>query len=55
MISNIESMINRGVNSFKVEGRMRGIYYIATVIHTYRKLIDQIKIILWMKEKLDMP
>lgn len=43
MISNIESMINRGVNSFKVEGRMRGIYYIATVIHTYRKLIDQIK------------
>ena len=43
MISNIESMINRGVNSFKVEGRMRGIYYIATVIHTYRQLIDQIK------------
>ena len=43
MISNIESMINRGVNSFKVEGRMRGIYYIATVIHTYRKLIDQVK------------
>ncbi len=43
MIANIESMINRGVNSFKVEGRMRGIYYIATVIHTYRKLIDQIK------------
>lgn len=43
MISHIESMINRGVNSFKVEGRMRGIYYIATVIHTYRKLIDQIK------------
>ena len=36
-------MINRGVNSFKVEGRMRGIYYIATVIHTYRQLIDQIK------------
>ena len=43
MISNIESMINRGVNSFKVEGRMRGIYYIATVIHTYHQLIDQIK------------
>lgn len=43
MIANIESMINRGVNSFKVEGRMRGIYYIATVIHTYRQLIDQIK------------
>ena len=43
MIANIESMINRGVNSFKVEGRMRGIYYIATIIHTYRQLIDQIK------------
>lgn len=42
MISNIEEMIKVGVNSFKVEGRMRSVYYIATVIHTYRRLIDKI-------------
>ena len=39
----IKDMMQVGVNSFKVEGRMRGIYYIATVILTYRKIIDQIK------------
>ena len=42
LIPHIENMIELGVNSFKVEGRMRGIYYIATVISTYRKLIDKI-------------
>ncbi len=43
MIPYIEKMIQCGVNSLKVEGRMRGIYYIATVIVTYRRLMDQIK------------
>ena len=43
MIPHIKEMIEIGVNSFKVEGRMRGIYYIATVILTYRRLIDKIK------------
>ena len=42
MISNIEEMIKVGVNSFKVEGRMRSIYYIATVIYVYRHLIDKV-------------
>ena len=42
MVSYIQDMIDIGVNSFKVEGRMRSIYYIATVIHTYRRLIDGI-------------
>lgn len=43
LIEYIEDMIESGVNSFKVEGRMRGIYYIATVILTYRRIIDKIK------------
>lgn len=43
MIPYIKEMIDIGVNSFKVEGRMRGIYYIATVILTYRHLVDKIK------------
>lgn len=31
-----------GVNSFKVEGRMRSVYYVASIIMTYRNLIDKI-------------
>ncbi len=42
MVSNIGEMIKVGVNSFKVEGRMRSVYYIATVIYTYRRLIDRV-------------
>ena len=36
----IPDLINIGVKSLKVEGRMRSSYYVATVISTYRKLID---------------
>ncbi len=42
MVSNIKEMIKVGVNSFKVEGRMRSVYYIATVIDVYRHLIDMV-------------
>ena len=38
----IKDLIEIGVSSFKVEGRMRSIYYIATVIKTYRQIIDKI-------------
>ena len=40
MLSCIPDLIDLGVKSFKVEGRMRSIYYIATVISIYRKVID---------------
>ena len=40
MLSCIPELVNLGVKSFKVEGRMRSIYYIATVISIYRKVID---------------
>ena len=42
LIQYISRMIDAGVNSFKVEGRMRGIYYIATVILVYRRVFDLI-------------
>ncbi len=42
LIFHLKELIDLGVNSFKVEGRMRGIYYIATVILCYRKMIDKI-------------
>lgn len=43
MVPYIEDMIAAGVNSFKIEGRMRSIYYVSTVILIYRRLIDKIK------------
>ena len=42
MVEYLEDMINIGIDSFKVEGRMRSVYYIATVIMCYRKIIDGI-------------
>lgn len=39
----LKDMIDIGVNSFKVEGRMRSIYYIATIIYEYHRLLDKIK------------
>ena len=40
MIEKIPEMIELGISSFKIEGRMRSIYYIATVVSAYRKVID---------------
>ena len=41
MLKHIPEMIDMGITSFKIEGRMRSIYYIATVVSTYRKVIDK--------------
>jgi putative protease len=38
----LKDLIDLGANSFKVEGRMRSIYYVASIIMTYRELIDKI-------------
>ena len=40
MAKYIPDLIDIGVRSLKVEGRMRSIYYLATVIGSYRTLID---------------
>lgn len=40
MIPFIKDEIDLGVDSFKIEGRMRSIYYISTVILCYRRMID---------------
>lgn len=40
LINHIPELIELGVNSFKIEGRMKSLHYIATVVSTYRKLID---------------
>ena len=40
LINEIPQLIELGVDSFKIEGRMKSLHYIATVVSTYRKLID---------------
>ncbi len=40
LVDYINDMINIGVSSFKLEGRMRSVYYIATIVSVYRKIID---------------
>lgn len=40
MIEKLDELIDLGVTSLKVEGRMRSNYYVATVINTYRSAID---------------
>jgi putative protease len=40
MVTYIKELIDLGVRSFKIEGRMRSVYYIATVLNIYRKIID---------------
>lgn len=41
-VKHISDLIDMGVASLKIEGRMKSIHYIATVVNTYRKLIDDI-------------
>ena len=40
MIEYVPEMIEAGINSFKIEGRMKTALYVATVARTYRKAID---------------
>ena len=40
LIESIPKMMDIGVDSLKVEGRMKSIHYIATVVSVYRKVID---------------
>lgn len=40
MIEHIPEMIAAGINSFKIEGRMKTALYVAAVARTYRKAID---------------
>lgn len=40
MIGHIPEMIDAGIDSFKIEGRMKTALYVATVARTYRKAID---------------
>lgn len=53
MASNIKELIETGITSLKVEGRMRSNYYVATVINTYRNMIDDYYNGVLSQDKLD--
>ncbi|WP_238473755.1 peptidase U32 family protein [Paenisporosarcina cavernae] len=40
LLQSIPKMMDLGVDSLKIEGRMKSIHYIATVVSVYRKVID---------------
>ena len=40
MINHIKELVDNGINSLKIEGRMKSNYYVAVVTNAYRKAID---------------
>ncbi len=42
LVEHIKELSDAGIHSFKVEGRMKSTYYVATVINCYRRAIDNI-------------
>ena len=40
MISHIPELVSAGIDSFKIEGRVKTEYYVATVTNAYRKALD---------------
>ena len=40
MIEHIPELVEAGIDSLKIEGRMKTALYVATVARTYRKAID---------------
>jgi len=43
LIEHLPEVLKSGVASLKIEGRMKGIYYAASVVRTYRAALDAIK------------
>ncbi|WP_319562260.1 U32 family peptidase [Marispirochaeta sp.] len=43
MIDHLEELQEAGVDSFKIEGRMKSIYYTAVVTRAYRKALDSLE------------
>lgn len=40
MIEHIPAMLEAGIESLKIEGRMKSVHYVATVVSAYRRAID---------------
>lgn len=40
-VDNLEKLLELNIDSFKIEGRMKSLHYVATVVNTYRQAFDQ--------------
>ena len=40
MLEHLPDLIDAGVSSFKIEGRMKSVFYVATVVSAYREALD---------------
>ena len=52
-ISFLDKLVEAGVTSFKIEGRMKSPYYVATVVNAYRHAIDGTADITLLEKELD--
>ena len=43
MIEHLDKLVEAGVTSFKIEGRMKTAYYVATVVNAYRRAFEHYK------------
>ncbi|MCR5496078.1 MAG: U32 family peptidase [Treponema sp.] len=43
MVEHLDDMIKAGVDSIKIEGRMKSVYYVALVTRAYRKALDALE------------
>ena len=43
LIEHLDELIDAGVASLKIEGRMKSVYYVAGVVHAYRQALDGVK------------
>lgn len=51
MIENIPDMIENGVDSLKIEGRMKSIHYVSTVTNCYKVML----MLTWKAQRNSMP
>ncbi len=49
MVEHIPDLMEAGINSLKIEGRMKSIFYVATIVRAYRRAMDAF----WNKETLN--
>ena len=43
MLSHLKELADAGVNSFKIEGRMKSPYYVANVVNAYRRALNNLE------------
>lgn len=42
LVEHLQKLVDAGVNSFKIEGRTKSLYYVSAVAKTYRNAIDEV-------------